>query len=104
MHEQVFQLGEAAQVDLQLRIAPARVLAHRAATKAVLRATYLLRCALLLHHGHDQAQQLAGLRRQLIECAPENFMGELVCEGDVGEGDLDVAQLLLAVASVFTSR
>ena len=98
MDEQVFQLGEAAQVDLQLRITPARVLAHRAATKAVLRTGDVLRTAVLLDHAHHQTQELAGLRRQLIERAAQDLVGELVGKCDVCEGHLDVSQLPVAAA------
>jgi hypothetical protein len=69
MHEQVFQFGKARQVDLQLRIAPARVLAHPPAAKAVLRTADLLIVTGALDHLAQEAQEPARLRRQLIERA-----------------------------------
>src|SRR5207237_10024516 len=92
MHEEIFQLGEAREVDLQLRIAPAGVLAHGTTAKAVRCARHLLRTALLFDHLADQSQEPACLRWQLIERAAEDLVGEAVGECDVIEGHLDLSQ------------
>ena len=52
--EEVFQLGKAAQVDLQLRITPASDLTHRAAAKTVLPTGDVLRTAVLLDHAYHK--------------------------------------------------
>ncbi len=97
MYQQVFQLGEPREVDLQLRVAPAGVLAHLAAAKAVVSSPDLSSRALLLDHVHHQREQPACLRRQLIERVAEHFMRQLVGERDVLQCRLQVAEGLAFV-------
>ena len=85
-------------MDLQLRIAPARVLAHLAAAKAVLRAADLLRRAAAPRPSPPPApSSLRVCGGSSSSVRPEHLVGEPVRERDVIERDLDVAQPWSAV-------
>ena len=64
MHDQVFQVLQAVQVLLQLRVAPACVMPDVAAAKAEVGAFHLQPPAVLAHHAIQQQQQAARLRGQ----------------------------------------
>ena len=67
---------------------PQRALSSLRVKRASVRA--IERSRMLLHDRLDHPEHPARLRRQLIERAAEDFMRELVGEGDVIERHLDV--------------
>ena len=91
MHEEVFELGQAREMHLQLRVAPAGRLAHLAAAEAVVGASHVVLGAVRIDHRDDEAQEAPRLRRQLIERAPQDLMRKRIGERDVLERHLDVA-------------
>src|SRR5208283_730269 len=89
-HDEVFELLQPSQVHPQLRIAPARVLAHRGPREAVIAALDLQSPALLGRHAVDQQQQAPRLRLQLVERRRQHFTDETMGQTHVFRRGLDV--------------
>ncbi len=90
MNQEVFQAHEPLQVHPQLRIGEPRVLAHFAAAKAVFGARELLGRARGRHHLDNAREHPPRLRRQLIEAAAQDFVGQGIRLRDVLPRRLDV--------------
>lgn len=90
MRDEVFQLDQAGQVQLELRVAQLDRLAQGAAAEAHIGALDALALALGRDMPVDQLQQAPRLRRQFVEAAAEHIMGDAVGEFDVGQRDFDV--------------
>ena len=99
MDEQVLHLLESVQVELELGVAPAGVLADLAAREAVGLLLDLPAPALGRDHLVDEQKQPSRLRRQLVQGPAEGLRGQPVGQGDVLQRGLDVL-LALAVDDV----
>jgi len=78
MHQQVFRLGQSRQVAFQGSVAPVALLAHVPPGRAVIGPFHRQGLATLGDQLDDQAQELAGLRRQLVRGAAQHVMGQAI--------------------------
>ncbi len=85
------------QVDLELRVAPARVLTHVTTREPDVASIKTLLLGALRDHCVDLVQQAPRLRRQLVERAAEHLVREPVRDPDVVERHLDVLEALAVV-------
>ncbi len=99
--QQVFHFRKAHAVDLQLVVAPLCEVADLPAREAYLAGFAVLRRCQFTDHCLDQQQQLSGLRRHLIQRAPEYFMCQMVGQRDLLPRHLDVLYHLPAMLHAF---
>ena len=88
-------------MGLELRVAPAGVLAHVAAAKTKVRALDPLPRAFRAHHLVDEQEQPPRLRREFVERTPQHFMCQPVGRGDIVERHFDVFECLAVVRGGF---
>ena len=93
--QQVFQLLQALQVNLELRVSPVGELADVPAAETVVGPVDALLPAGGRYHFVNEAQQPACLRRQFVHGSAQHFAGQPVRHGDVVQRDFDVFDGLL---------
>ena len=101
VREEIFQLDQARQMNVQLRVAPTHNLAHPTAREAAIAALHLRRRATRRDFALDEGQQAPRLRRHVVETAAEHFMREPVRRRDVVEGCHDARRGFAAAAIKF---
>jgi len=91
MRDHQLQVDKTGEVDLQLCVAPAAVLAHLPPREPDLASITV--ASLNADVGVEIVEQSTGLRWQLIERAAEDIVGDTVGDLDVGSGGFDVDDL-----------
>src|SRR6266508_1775546 len=90
MDEHVFESDQLREMRPYLEVTPTGCLADVAAGEAILLLMHAESRARGIDQPHEEAEELASLRRELVERAAEHFVRELIRQLDVGERDFDV--------------
>ncbi len=97
VHEEVFQLDQSSQMELELRVAPAREFPHVTPGEAVIDPANAVFFASLSDQVVEEIEKTPGLGRQFIQRSSQKVRGQFVGELDVVEADLDVLDLFALV-------
>jgi len=92
VHEHVFQLDQASQVDFQLRVAHCVYSRTARRPKTSVRSLELLRGAVCFNHAHRRVNSRRVCGGNSSSVRAQDFMREAVGERNVIERDFDIAQ------------
>lgn len=92
VRQNVFHFLKLVEMCTRLELAPTGERADIAPGKNALVGIEAFRFTTLFHQVLQQAEQSPRLRRQFIQRTPQDFVGDAVGGGDVGQGRLDVFQ------------